>query len=110
MVFLSSVKRFHNSNLYFSKNELGKILACYSLGVASGNWKDYAIKFGNTKTSFYMFKHSLAFPDCILTKLKKNKKNIILYDLQFSNHKKTKFNTIDDLIAIIKRKEFKIIN
>ena len=106
MNLLSSVKNFHNSKLYFSNKELSKILNCYSLGVSRGSWKDYAISFGKQQTSFYMFKHSLASPDCILTKSKKQKKNIILYDLVLSNKKKSKFNKIDDLIALLKRKEF----
>ena len=109
MDFLSSVRNFHNSNLYFSKNELSKILSCYSLGVSKGNWKDYAISFGIQKTSFYMFKHSLAYPDCVLTKLQRNKKNNIFYNLELSNKSKSKFNKIDDVLALLKRKEFKIL-
>jgi len=109
MDYLSPVKNLHNSKLYFSKNELSKILNCYSMGVSKGSWKDYAICFGKQKTSFYMFKHSLASPDCILSKTKKQKKNIILYDLELSNKRKSKFSKIDDLLALLKRKEFKIV-
>jgi len=109
MNLLSSVKNFHNSKLYFSKNELSKILACYSLGVSLGNWKDYSISFGKQQTSFFMYKHSLANPDCILTKSKKNKKNIVLYDLELFNKKKSKFNKIDDLIILLKRNEFRLL-
>jgi hypothetical protein len=109
MNLLTSVKKLHNSKLYFSRNELSKILACYSLGVSRGSWKDYAISFGKQTTSFYMFKHSLAAPDCILTKSQKQKKNFIFYDLELSNKQKSKFSEIDDLIAIIRRKEFKIL-
>ena len=67
MDLLPSVRNFHNSKLFFSKNELSKILSCYSIGVSKGSWKDYAIFFGNHEVSFCMFKHSLASPDCILT-------------------------------------------
>ena len=109
MELLTSVINFHNSKLYFSKIELGKILACYSIGVSKGNWKDYAISFEKNQTSFYIFKHSFASPDCILTKSKKNRKNNFNYILKLSNQSKSKFNKIDDLIALIKRKEFKII-
>ena len=56
-----------------------------------------------------MFKHSLASPDCILTKTDKSKKNIITYNLQLQNNKKTRFTRIDDLLALLKRREFKII-
>ena len=56
-----------------------------------------------------MFKHSLAYPDCILTKLKKNKKNKIFYKLELSNKINTKSNKIEDMLALLQRKEFKII-
>ena len=109
MHLLPSVKIIHNSKLYFSRNELCKILNFYSLGVKKGKWKDYAISFGKQKTSFYMFKHSLASPDCILSKFKKQQKNVILYDLQTTNINKLKFNKIDDLLVLLKRREFKLL-
>ena len=74
MNLLTPVISFNNSKLYFSKYELNKILMCYYMGVSKGNWKDYAINFGKQKTSFYMFKHSLSLPDCILSKIKKIRK------------------------------------
>ena len=109
MHLLPSVRKFHNSKLFFSKIELSKILSCYSLGVSKGNWKDYAIIFGKQEASFYMFKHSLASPDCILTKSNRNKKNNFIYNLKFHNSNKKKFNRIDDLFIQLKRREFKII-
>ena len=109
MNLLPSVLKIHNSKLYFSKYELTKILTCYSKGVSKGSWKDYAISFGKQETSFYMFKHSLASPDCILTKSKKYKKNIVFYNLELKNLKKFKFTKIDDLLVLLMRKEFKII-
>ena len=109
MNILSSVQKINNSKLFFSKIELGKILACYSFGVSRGNWKDYAIYFGNNEASFYIFKNSLASPDCILTKSKKYKKNLIFYDLEFNNIKKSKFTKIDDIIILLKRRGLKII-
>lgn len=108
MTLLSSVVNLHNSKLFFSKNELSKILDCYSTGVSKGSWKDYAIFFGKQEASFYMFKHSLASPYCILTKKLKNKK-LITYILKFHNNKKSKFQKIDDLIILLKRQELKII-
>ena len=90
---------------FFSKNELSKILSCYSTGVAKGSWKDYAIIFGKNEASFYMFRNSFSSPDCILTKIKKN---TMIFNLEISN-KKSKFSKIDDLIALINRREFKII-
>ena len=109
MFLLSSVSKINNSKLYFSRIELNKILSCYSIGVSKGKWKDYAIFFGKQKTSFYMFKHTFVSPDCILTKSKKIKKNIILFDLKLSNYSKLNFTKIDDIIAHINRNEFKVI-
>ena len=57
-----------NHNLYFSKNELSKILRLYSKGVSVGEWKDYAIDFNNNNAFFYIFKHTLAGPECVLNK------------------------------------------
>jgi len=109
MDLLPSVRKFHNSKLFFSKTELSKILSCYSLGVSKGNWKDYAIIFGKQEASFYMFKHSLASPDCILTKISKNKKNSVIYNLKIQNSLKKKYNKIDDILAFLKRRELHII-
>ena len=109
MNVLSPVEKFNNSKLFFSKTELTKILDCYSIGVSKGSWKDYAITFDKKEAAFYMYKHSLAFPDCILTKKRKNKKNLMIYNLKIQNKRKFNFFKIDDLIVILKRREFKII-
>ena len=110
MNLLSSVRNSRNSKLFFSKEELTQILQCYSIGVSKGNWKDYAIFSDNHEASFYMFKHSLASPDCILTKTAKSKKNNIIYNLIIRNKNKTGFNQIDDLLVRLKRRGFKIIH
>ena len=109
MNLVASRSNINNSKLYFSKSELSKILNCYSLGVSKGNWKDYAIFFGKQEASFYMFKHSLATPDCILSKISKNKKNVIIYNLKIQNSIKTKYNKIDDVLVFLKRRELHII-
>ena len=103
-------KSFNNSKLFFSKNELSKILSCYSLGVSRGNWKDYAINFSKNEASFLMFKNTVGFPDCVLTKSLRNKKNKFIYKLQSNHHSKNNnFNHIDELLIILKRKNLKII-
>ena len=106
---LSLGKSINNSKLFFSKSELSKILSCYSVGVSKGNWRDYAINFKKNEVNFFIFKHSYASPDCILTKLKKNKNNKIIYKLDVNNQKANKFYKIDDLLTILKRNNFKII-
>ena len=108
MNLLSSVKVINNSKLFFSSVELSKILACYSLGVSRGSWKDYSIYFGVKEAIFCMYKHSYASPDCILTKTIKNRKKNIIYNLELKNKNKSKSREIDDLIGLLKRKEFKV--
>ena len=108
MNLLSSVKVINNSKLFFSSVELSKILACYSLGVSRGSWKDYSIYFGVKEAIFCMYKHSYASPDCILTKTIKNRKKNIKYNLELKNKNKSKSREIDDLIGLLKRKEFKV--
>ena len=107
---LTSEISFHNSKLFFSRIELNKILACYSLGVSRGNWKDYAINFRKNEAIFFIFKNSFATPHCILTKSVKNKKNKFIYDLNIGNIKKNNFNKINNLLILLKRKNFKLLN
>ena len=68
MGLVTSSASTNNHNLYFSKDELAKILNLYSKGVSNGEWKDYAIHFNKNNAFFYIFKHSLAAPECILNK------------------------------------------
>ena len=109
MDYLSLDKRFNNSKLFFSRDELNKILSCYSNGVSKGKWKDYAINFDKNEAIFFIYKNSIASPDCVLTKTKKIKKNKILFKLQMKNYNKNTFNDIDDLLIILQRKQLKII-
>ena len=106
---LSLGKSINNSKLFFSKSELSKILSCYSFGVSIGNWKDYAMNFNTNEANFFIFKHSLASPDCILTKSKKLKKNEIIYKLNLVNKKKNNFKKIDDLLIILKRENLNLV-
>ena len=109
MNLLSSVRNFHNSNFLFSKTELNKIFSCYNIGVSRGSWKDYAINFNKNEASFYMFKHTLGRPNCILTKIKKTKKTNYFFKLEFENKFNNKFDKIDDLLVLLLRKQFIII-
>ena len=108
MEYLSLEKGFNNSKLFFSKSELSKILSCYAIGVSRGKWKDYAINCNNKEVNFFIFKHTLASPECILTKTFRSKKKII-FKLNIANQKKNKFNKIDDLLILLKRKNLRII-
>ena len=99
MVLISSVINLHNSNLYFSKYELSKILSCYSLGVSKGNWKDYAIHFSKNelqflRNTFKRLKIGIAInPENFNMKYLKNIKkiiNVIYYDMNVYKAKRIK--------------------
>ena len=70
MALLSSYNKSNNQKLYFSKEELTKILGVYSQYVAKGEWKDYAMDFDNKNAFFYTYKNTNTKPDCIFTKYK----------------------------------------
>tara|TARA_B100000963_G_C22355950_1_gene549408 strand:+ start:24 stop:359 length:336 start_codon:yes stop_codon:yes gene_type:complete len=99
----------NNHKLYFSKTELTKILNCYSIGVSKGNWKDYALNFNTNEAIFLIYKHTLASPECILKKYKEKKKKRTLYQLSMNNKKKSKYEDIDQLIAIINRSHLSLV-
>ena len=82
MGLVTSSASTNNHNLYFSKDELAKILNLYSKGVSNGEWKDYAIDFNKNNAFFYIFKHSLAAPECILNKSLERKKRKFFYNLK----------------------------
>ena len=109
MSLLASSSYSNNHNLYFSKDELSKILKVYSKGVSRGIWKDYAINFNKNNAFFYIFKHTLASPECILNKSLEKKRKKILYKLKSKNFNK-KFENIDSLIVTLNRKNIKIAN
>ena len=109
MSLVSSSSNSNNHNLYFSKDELTKILNLYSTGVSMGEWKDYAIDFTKNNAFFYIFKHSLAGPECILNKFFEKKKRRVFYKLQSRNLNK-RFESLDSLLSSLNRNIFKIIN
>ena len=95
MGLVTSSASTNNHNLYFSKDELAKILNLYSKGVSNGEWKDYAIDFNKNNAFFYIFKHSLATPECILNKSLEKKEKF--YNLK-SKNQNNRFESLDTLI------------
>ena len=109
MGLVTSSASTNNHNLYFSKDELAKILNLYSKGVSRGEWKDYAINFNKNNAFFYIFKHSLASPECVLNKSMERKKKKVFYNLISKNISK-KFENIDLLISSLNRQIFRVID
>ena len=109
MGLVTSSASTNNHNLYFSKDELAKILNLYSKGVSNGEWKDYAIDFNKNNAFFYIFKHSLAAPECVLNKSLDTKKRKILFKLKSKNQNKN-YENLDQLLSSLNRKIFKILD
>ena len=109
MSLVTSSSYSNNHNLYFSKDELSKILNLYFKGVSRGEWKDYAIDFNKNNAFFYIFKHTLAGPECVLNKYIEKKRKRIFYNLKSKNLNK-KFENLDSLISSLNRNIFKLIN
>ena len=109
MSLVTSSASTNNHNLYFSKDELAKILNLYSKGVSNGEWKDYAIDFNKNNAFFYIFKHSLASPECVLNKSLERKKRKIFYNL-LSKNQNNKYENLDQLLSSLNRKIFKILD
>ena len=53
----------------FDRRELSRLLNLYSMRVASGEWRDYAIDFGREKAVFSVFRRSSEVP---LYRIEKN--------------------------------------
>ncbi|WP_028465603.1 DUF2794 domain-containing protein [Nisaea denitrificans] len=47
---------------FFTKKELGQLLALYSSRVISGEWRDYAIDHSDDGAAFSIFRHSHELP------------------------------------------------
>ena len=56
--------------IYFSKNELSLILNIYSINVAKGVWKDYALDYSSKSALFSIFRNSYETVSLIIEKKK----------------------------------------
>tara|TARA_Y100001970_G_scaffold286275_1_gene408038 strand:- start:3258 stop:3587 length:330 start_codon:yes stop_codon:yes gene_type:complete len=106
---LSFTSLANNHKLYFSREELTKILDCYSSGVSNGNWKDYALNFKPNEAIFAFYRHTFASPECVLKKLRERKKKKTLFQLLIHNKKNSKYENLDALISSIKRYQLTLI-
>ena len=109
MSLVPSTSISNNHKLYFSKNELSKILNLYSLGVSNGSWKDYSTLFAKNEANFYIYKHTLASPEWILNKFLEKKRKKIYYKLINKNYN-NKFDNLDNLIRFLFRKNIYLTN
>jgi hypothetical protein len=63
------------SDLYFSRDELIRLLNLYTSRVMQGLWRDYAISHGPTAASFFIFRHTNESPLFVISKLETRGKN-----------------------------------
>ncbi len=73
------------------------------------NGKTMLLIFNKNNAFFYIFKHSLAAPECILNKSLERKKRKIFYNLKSKNQNK-KYENLDQLLSSLNRKIFKILD
>ena len=98
-----SLARRKHKPLYFSKTELSRLLSAYSLRVASGEWRDYALDHLPGRAVFSIFKHAHEHPLFTIEKqlLKTNDTaQFILRDRHKSLLKTTRF---DEMISYLQR-------
>ncbi len=83
--------------LYFTKTELNTLLSAYSMRVANGEWRDYALDHLPGKAVFSVFKHAHEHPLFSIEKrlLKTNSDSqFILYDRNKALFKSTRFSEL----------------
>ena len=88
-------------NIYFSKQELSLILNIYSINVAKGVWKDYALDYNYKSASFSIFRNSFERVALIIEKKKSSKG----FDFLIINNKKVLYssNNIIKALDLIKK-------
>ena len=94
---IHSLGRKKHKTLYFTKTELNALLSAYSMRVASGEWRDYALDHLDGKAVFSIFKHAHEHPLFSVEKrfLKTNSDcQFILYDRKKTLFKTTRFSEL----------------
>ena len=76
-------------NIYFSKKELSLILNIYSINVAKGIWKDYALDYNSKSAFFSIFRNSFERVSLIIEK----KKTSNGFDFLVKNNKKVLYSS-----------------
>ena len=83
-------------NIYFSKKELSLILNIYSINVAKGVWKDYALD-NNSKSAFFsIFRNSFERVSLIIEK----KKTSNGFDFLIKNNTKVLYSSKNIIKAL----------
>ena len=88
-------------NIYFSKKELSLILNIYSINVAKGIWKDYALDHNCRSAFFSIFRNSFESVALIIEK----KKKLNGFDFLIKNNNKVLYssNNINKALDLIQK-------
>ena len=73
MTTLVDLKSYQTSRrqVFFQKDELRRLMNLYSSRVMTGEWKDYAIDFGQGMATFTVFKHTFDSPVYSMVKIRR---------------------------------------
>lgn len=69
IVRLSDYKRRKAGHVYFTRAELSELLSLYSVRVARGEWKDYALDHSVGVAMFSVFRHTAERPAFAIAKI-----------------------------------------
>ena len=94
--------------LYFTKDELTKILQHYAMGVSKGRWKDYSMNFTNNEAFFNFHRNTFEKPVTSIIKNKAKKKQENIYKL-FNNNQIMLYDNLDKLFIYLRRKNIRLI-
>ena len=106
LIYVKKTNIIHN--LYFTKEELTKILQYYSMGVSKGKWKDYSINFTINEAFFHFYKNTSEKPITSIIKNQSKKKQKKIYKL-FNNNKVMLYDNLNGLITYLKRKNIRLV-
>lgn len=94
-----SVPKKLRRQLYFSRTELGQILAAYSARVAAGEWRDYALDHLNGAALFSIFRHTHETPLFVIEKKQRHPKEKAQFLLRDRNRVLCRSNSVADVIG-----------
>ena len=94
-----SVPKKLRRQLYFSRTELGQILAAYSARVAAGEWRDYALDHADGAALFSIFRHTHETPLFVIEKKQRHPKEAPQFILRDRNRVLCRSSTVGDIIG-----------
>ena len=89
--------------LYFTRAELSSILSAYSMRVASGEWRDYALDHVETSAIFSIFKHAHERPFMTIEKKRLKGQDKYQFILQDKNKILFKSTRLSELVSYLHR-------